>query len=73
MSDSGQERTISDQELDEILNSYTWMKVPEHQEQPELPWEQRYKNLYDHHELEIAFFIDKVRSLAKRVHELENK
>ncbi|MEK7183573.1 MAG: hypothetical protein AAB776_02980 [Patescibacteria group bacterium] len=67
------DRTITDKELDRILSEYTWIGVKEHRDQPELSWEERYRALEAHHVLETPILIEKVRSLARRVHELENK
>ena len=67
------EHTITPEDLDQILHKYTWIGVKEYRDRPELSWEERYRALEAHHELETPILIEKVRMLARRVYELENK
>jgi hypothetical protein len=43
---------------------YGWIKVPKYQMNESVPWEQRYKELEQHHIQETTFLIGKVRELA---------
>jgi len=49
---------------EQILNSYSWIKVPKYKDDPTLTWEERYKRLDEHHITETTFLIDKIRELV---------
>ncbi len=46
---------------------YAWIKVPRYEDDPNLPWEERYRRLEEHHIAETTFLIAEVRKLAKRL------
>lgn len=58
---------LTNVEVDEILNGYTWIKVKRHQDDPSKSWEDRFKILEQHHLKETEFLIRKVRELAARL------
>jgi hypothetical protein len=62
---------MNDAELDEVLNSYRWIRV-NHYHMKGGEWEQRYRSLEAHHIEETEFLIQKVRDLARRVFALEH-
>jgi hypothetical protein len=49
---------------EQILNSYSWIKVPKYKDDATLTWEERYKRLDEHHIRETTFLIDKIRELV---------
>lgn len=49
----------------EILESYRWIKVKKYIDDENLTWEERYKNLMEHHLKETEFLINKIRSIVK--------
>ncbi|WP_426672093.1 hypothetical protein ACPPVU_12765 [Mucilaginibacter sp. McL0603] len=51
-------------EKEAILNTYQWIKVPRYKDDPNLNWEERFKNLQEHHIQETQFLINKVRELV---------
>lgn len=57
-------------EREEILNGYTWIKVPRYYEEdpsnPMVDWKAAYKSLLEHHTKETTFLINKVRELIQR-------
>lgn len=56
-------------EREEILNSYTWIKVPKYYEidpnKEDVDWKVEYQKLIQHHKLETEFLITKIRGLVK--------
>jgi len=62
---------MDDKQLDVYLNSYRWIRVRRHTDQPEQSWEARYRALEAHHERETTFLIAEVRRLAQRLHAAE--
>lgn len=58
---------LSDEEVESILQTYNWIKVKRHQDDPTKSWEERYKILENHHLKETEFLIRKVRELAARL------
>lgn len=56
---------MKQEEIDEILNTYQWIKVKKYMPNPDETWEERYKNLEKHHLEETQFLIDKVREIVK--------
>ena len=65
---------MSREELEEIVQSYKWIKVSQYREadlrNPEVEWKLEYKDLARHHQKETTFLIEKCRELAKHI--LEN-
>ena len=57
--------------LQEILDSYKWIKVKKYVMDENASWEDRYKQLEDHHLKETTFLIEKTRELAKELLELK--
>ena len=57
-------------EREEILNSYTWIKVPRYYEKDPndetINWKEEYQKLNEHHIKETNFLINKVRELIQR-------
>ncbi|HEY4324604.1 MAG TPA: hypothetical protein VGN20_11480 [Mucilaginibacter sp.] len=51
-------------EIEIILNSYKWIKVPRYKDDETLPMEVRLNKLQEHHIEETEFLINKVRALA---------
>lgn len=45
-------------------DGYGWIKVPKYIMDESKPWEQRYRELDQHHVRETTFLIEKVRELA---------
>ena len=43
-------------------DGYSWIKVPKYEMNESLSWEERYKQLEDHHIKETQFLIDELRS-----------
>ena len=58
-------------ELDNTLNTYSWIKVKRYEDDPSLSWEERYKRLEEHHMKETDFLIKKVRELAEECYRPE--
>jgi len=56
---------MTEQEKNEILNTYKWIKVPKYIDDQSLSWEERYRKLDAHHIQETTFLIDKIRELVK--------
>lgn len=56
-------------ELNEILNSYNWIKVKAFE--PKGTLQEKYDSLMDHHIAETDFLIKKVRELAKRLRDAD--
>lgn len=56
---------ITPEEKENILNTYKWIKVPKYHDDDSLPWEERYKQLNEHHIQETTFLIEKVRFLIR--------
>jgi len=44
-------------------DDYTWIKVKRYQMDPNKSWEERYRELEQHHEQETTFLINKIREL----------
>lgn len=57
---------MSKEELQEIINSYKWIKVKRYEE-PEYIDKDSYEDLRIHHEKETNFLINKCRRLAKEL------
>lgn len=51
-------------EINEILNTFKWIKVKKYEDNPKLTWEERYKVLEKHHLEETQFLINKIRSIV---------
>jgi len=56
---------LDDAEKKEILTSYRWIKVPKYTDDENLPLEERFKRLQEHHIKETTFLIDKIREIIK--------
>jgi len=54
-------------EIEEILNTYKWIKVKKYEMNPHQTWEERYKDLEKHHLEETQFLIDKIREIVIQV------
>ncbi len=52
-------------ERKEILETYKWIKVKKYKDDENLTWQERYKNLEDHHIEETTFLIEKIREITK--------
>ncbi len=52
-------------------DGYGWIKVPKYVMDEGKSWEDRYKQLDEHHIAETSFLIEKVRELAKELEELK--
>lgn len=53
---------MSNEEREEILNTYKWIKVKKFVDNESLTWEERFKALEEHHIEETTFLISKVYS-----------
>jgi len=51
---------------------YNWIKVKRYVMDESKSWEERHKDLTEHHIKETAFLIEEVRKLAKRLDELSS-
>ncbi len=59
---------MSKKELQEIINSYKWIKVKRYNEVDVTnDWELEYARLVEHHKEETLFLISKSRELAKEL------
>jgi hypothetical protein len=58
---------LTDAEINEICQTWNWVKVKRYQDDPTKSWEDRYKALERHHLKETEFLIAKVRELAARL------
>lgn len=65
------------EELQEILDSYKWIKVRAYREaelhNPCIDWKSEYSDLINHHKNETEFLINKCRELAKKLKNKENE
>ena len=61
----------NNEQLNEIINSYTWIKVKKYTEEnsgnPIRGWEKEYLNLLKHHKKETKFLIATCRELAQQL------
>ena len=57
-------------ERDEILNGYSWVKVPRYYEvdpnKEDVDWNAEYQKLAEHHKEETEFLITKIREIITR-------
>ena len=51
---------------------FKWIKVTRSAMDKSLPWEERYRQLDDHHVRETSFLIAEVRRLAAKIDELQS-
>lgn len=58
---------MMDQEKNEILNSYKWIKVKRYNDDDALSWEDRFNSLRDHHIEETTFLINKIREIVSSI------
>ncbi|MBP6732083.1 MAG: hypothetical protein KA149_08490 [Chitinophagales bacterium] len=56
---------MNELEKKEILETYKWIKVKKYNMREDLSWEERYKELEQHHLEETTFLIEKIRELVK--------
>lgn len=56
---------MNDEEKNEILNTFKWIKVKRFKDDESKTWEERYKDLEKHHVEETQFLIDKIREIVK--------
>ncbi len=58
---------------EELYSDYKWIKVKRYQMDESKCWQERYKDLDEHHVKETSFLINEVRSLAKKLDELQTR
>jgi len=51
----------------EILDTYKWIKVKSYKMNEQLSWEERYRELENHHIAETSFLIQKVREMVAQI------
>jgi hypothetical protein len=51
---------------------FKWIKVKRYAMNESLPWEERYRQLDEHHVLETSFLIAEIRRLAAKIDELQS-
>lgn len=56
---------MNEEEKNEILNTFKWIKVKRFKDDETKTWEERYKELEKHHVEETQFLIDKIRKIIK--------
>lgn len=56
---------MNELERKEILETYKWIKVKKYSMKEDLSWEERYKELEQHHLEETTFLIEKIREIVK--------
>ncbi len=61
---------MTKEELEEILNTYKWIKVKRFKDDVNLSWEDRFKALEEHHVQETSFLVDKIRELVKNINNI---
>lgn len=67
---------MTKEELDQILNSFDWIKVRRFDETVSAMNaydELKFRKLIQHHNSETDFLIKKVREMAQRIYELESQ
>lgn len=52
---------------------FGWIQVPRYVMNETLAWEERYRQLDEHHVRETTFLIDEVRNLAREIDELRGR
>lgn len=58
---------MDNNEKEEILNSYKWIKVKKFVDDETKSWEERFKALEKHHLEETNFLINKTREIVKQL------
>jgi hypothetical protein len=58
--------------MSESFQGHRWIKVPRYVMDESKTWEERYRQLEEHHVRETTFLIDKVRELAAQLAERRN-
>ena len=58
---------MTEEEKQEILQGYKWIKVRRYEMDESLSWEERYKQLEAHHEKETTFLIEKIREIVRNI------
>jgi len=58
---------------EESYRGYGWIKVPRYVMDESLTWEERYRQLDEHHVRETTFLIEELRNLAKKLDVLLNQ
>ena len=58
--------------MSETYEGHRWIKVPRYVMDESKTWEERYRQLEEHHVRETTFLIDKVRELAAQLAERRN-
>ena len=58
---------MSEAKIEEMLNSYSWIKVPKHTYCGDLSVEENYSDLNKHHIEETKFLINKCRELGEYI------
>lgn len=53
--------------LSDHHRGFGWIKVPRYKIDETLPWEDRYRQLDEHHIRETTFLIEEVRKLAAEI------
>ena len=57
----------------ESYEGYSWIKVKRYSMDATKSWEERYRELDAHHIAETTFLIEKVRELASRIQNYEER
>ena len=58
---------MDNNEKEEILNTYKWIKVKKFVDDETKSWEERFKALEKHHLEETNFLINKTREIVKQI------
>lgn len=58
---------MTEDEKQEILQGYKWIKLRRYEMDESLSWEERYKQLEAHHEKETTFLIEKIREIVRNI------
>ena len=58
---------LTKDEIQEILETYKWIKVKKYVMDENLSWEERYFKLNEHHVEETNFLINKIRNLISSI------
>lgn len=53
--------------VEESYRGFGWIKVPRYVMDESLAWEERYRQLEEHHFLETTFLIEEVRNFARKL------
>ena len=59
--------------MSETYEGHRWIKVPRYVMDESKTWEERYRQLEEHHVRETTFLIEKVRELAEQLTKREGE